>query len=121
VRYIGELLIRLGVLHIAVGLTPGRRQFGAMVREGVVDTIDGHPDREWAFWFTMFGPGLIAQGQLAWWSLRRTGTLPDCWEWNLLATCNTGALLIPRSGFWFGIPQVLLSRAATHARQVRYI
>ncbi|MEJ7652618.1 MAG: DUF6463 family protein [Chloroflexia bacterium] len=81
-RYIGETMIGLGATHIA-GIALFHRQFRAMAREGLVGTVEGRPDRELAFWFTIFGPVLIAHGQFARWSLRRTGALPEGWAWNL--------------------------------------
>ncbi len=118
-RYIGETMIGLGATHIALGIALYHRQFRAMAREGVVGTVEGRPDRELAFWFTIFGPVLIAHGQFARWSLRRTGALPEGWAWNLLATFTAGTVLMPRSGFWFGIPHVLLSIAAARTSDAK--
>jgi hypothetical protein len=110
------MLIATGILHTAVGIFEGRTQLAAMAREGFIDTIDPHPDRQRLLWFLISGAGLVISGQLASWTHRGTGTLPATMGWNLLATSVIGATLLPRSGFWLIIPQGLLIIAGARDR-----
>lgn len=107
-RYGGEMLMATGALHTVVGLWLFREPLNAIRRDGFIDTVLPHEDRELAFWFMIGGAGLLMTGQLASWTQRRTGTLPPALGWSLLGTSAVGAALMPRSGFWLMIPQALL-------------
>ncbi len=115
-RYSGNLLIATGILHTAVGIGEGRARLAAIAGEGFIDTVDTHPDRQSLFWYLLSGTWVVTTGQLAHWTHRRTGKLPARLGWTLLTTSAIGAALLPKSGFWLGIPQGLLIIAAARDR-----
>lgn len=113
----GTQLMAIGVLHACTGLALFARPLAAIGRAGVVGAVktDGEPERRIAFWFLMSAPLMCTLGHLARWTQRRTGTLPPALGWGMLAFSATGATLMPKSGFWLGIPTAVLAvRVARH-------
>ena len=96
----GTALATIGVLHTSFGLANYREVLRRMVRDGVIDTVEGDPEREAAFWFLASGASLVLMGLLARWTQRRTGTLPSFVGPMLLGIGAAGVTLMPRSGFW---------------------
>ena len=107
----GALLMAIGALHALTGVALFRRPLVAIGRAGLVGAVkaEGEPARRLAFLFLMSAPLMFMLGQLARWTQRRAGTLPASFGWGLLAFSATGATVMPRSGFWLGIPTALLA------------
>ena len=116
-RFTGHALLAVGVLHTLVGLLGFATPLGAIARDGFVNAVDPHPDRQAAFCVLLTGVLLMTLGHSARWALRRTGTLPPALGWTLLVIAAAGAVLMPVSGFWLLVPPALLALAA--ARQDR--
>ena len=98
-RWVPRLIVGVAVVHIGLGLaleTPLRDIADA----GVVDSIDGYPDRESAFWYLMTGAFVFALGELARWTARETGRVPVRVGGWLIGIGLTGIVLMPASGFW---------------------
>ena len=111
-RFTGHSLLAVGILHTLGGLLAFITPLGAIARDGFVNAVDPHPDRQAAFWVLLTGVLLLTLGHSARWALRRTGTLPPALGWTLLAIAAAGALPIPFSGFWLFFPPALLALAA---------
>ncbi|HEX8517989.1 MAG TPA: DUF6463 family protein, partial [Pseudonocardia sp.] len=103
-RTIGDLVTAIGLGHTAIGLVSRRAPLGAIVRDGVVDAVRGHPDRAEALWFLATGAALVVTGRLAAWTEHRTGTLPPSTGALLTGIGAVGAAVLPRSGFWTLLP-----------------
>jgi hypothetical protein len=98
-RWLPRLIVGIAVLHIGYGLaleTPLREIADA----GVVDSIDGYPERESAFWYLVTGACLFALGELARWTARETGRVPARFGGWLMGIGATGIVFMPTSGFW---------------------
>ena len=116
-RFTGHTLLAVGVLHTLLGLLGFAAPLAAIARDGFVNAVDPHPDRQAACWVLLAGVLLMTLGHSARWAQRRTGTLPPALGWTLLAIAAAGAVLMPVSGFWLLFPPALLALAA--ARQGR--
>jgi hypothetical protein len=102
-RWVPRLLVAIGVGHALLGPLVFREPLGAMLREGLVNTIGpvGDFDREAAFWFLVFSATLILWGQLvAHAQARGDARVLAVVGWNMLAVGAIGALVMPVSGFW---------------------
>ncbi len=116
-RFTGHSLLAVGILHTLGGLLAFITSLGAIARDGFVNAVDPHPDRQAAFWVLLSGVLLMTLGHGTRWAQQRTGTLPPALGWALLAVAAAGAILMPFSGFWLLFPPALLVLAA--ARQSR--
>ncbi|MFC4104134.1 DUF6463 family protein [Paenibacillus xanthanilyticus] len=108
-RQMGLCLVLTGLLHTVVGLALFTPDLIPIVTEGFWDTVVGEErliHRENAFWFMMFGFVLMLLGYAVDWMLKKLGaTPPVALGWLLMATCLLGAVIMPVSGFWLGLPQ----------------
>ena len=98
-RWLPRLIVGVAALHIGLGLaleTPLRDIADA----GVVDSIDGHAERESAFWYLVAGVSLLALGELARWVVRETGRVPARLGYWLIGIGVAAIVLMPVSGFW---------------------
>jgi len=99
-RWIGRSVILIGLLHTIFGLIAFRSTFALLLREGIINTVNGQPDREMAFWFTFFGFSMIVFGALIDWCESKGIKLPPAIGWGLLTIAIIGVLFMPVSGFW---------------------
>ncbi|MFB9326157.1 DUF6463 family protein [Paenibacillus aurantiacus] len=108
-RQIGLCIVLTGLLHSIVGLVLFAEDLIPIVTDGLWDTVVGETrllNRENAFWFMMFGFVLMLLGYAVDWMLKKLGAAPPAaLGWLLLATCLLGAVIMPVSGFWLGLPQ----------------
>ena len=106
-RQVGLLLMLTGLLHTVVGLIIYMKQLQPIVAGGLWSTVgEGQWDRGTAFWFMMFGFLLILLGYTADWLMKKKEiALPAAFGWTLFAVCLIGAVVMPVSGFWLGLPQ----------------
>ena len=107
-RYVGELLLGTGVVHILVSAAGSRRALVAIHRAGYLGAVGRDPARHAALWSLATGGLLCTLGQLARSAQARTGTVPRSLGWGLLALATPGAVLLPASGFWLLLGQALL-------------
>ena len=98
--WIGKSIIFIGIIHSIFGFVVFRSTIAELFREGVVNTVNGQPDREFAFWFLFFGFMAIIAGALTDWCERRFGRLPGFLGWSLLAMTVALVTIMPISGAW---------------------
>ena len=98
--WIGKSIIFIGVVHSVFGFVVFRSTIAELVREGVINTVNGQPLREFAFWFLFFGFMAIIAGALTDWSERNFGILPGFLGWSLLAMTVVLVTIMPVSGAW---------------------
>ena len=72
----GTALTIIGILHTGIGLAEHRAVLREIVRDGVIDAVEGDPEREAAFWFITCGVSLVLMGRLARWTRLQAGALP---------------------------------------------
>lgn len=108
-HFIGPVLVGIGGLHTAIGVFAFRPQLNAIVRDGVVDAVAPHQDRQTTFWFTLTGTTLMLWGANIRWMERQTGGVPPALPWQLLSVGSSGVVLMPRSGFWLLLGAALLA------------
>lgn len=120
-RWIPRLLIATAILHIGAGLSSLNR-IREVVDDGVVDSIEGRPERESAFWFLISGGILLTLGELARAMVIETGHLPMRLGASLLAIAVPSIALMPRSGWWLvaaiGGLAIRVSRRDSHVGAV---
>ena len=98
--WIGKFIIAIGLIHGVFGLVVFRDTLNLLVAEGLINTVNGEPDRELAFWFIAFGVLVIVLGALVEWCERRGVGLPQFLGWSLLGFTALLLLIMPISGAW---------------------
>lgn len=98
--WIGKAIIFIGIVHSVFGFVVFRSTLAELVREGLVNTVNGQPDREFAFWFVFFGFMAIIAGALTDWCERNFRRLPGFLGWSLLAMTVALVTIMPISGAW---------------------
>ncbi|MDQ3755045.1 MAG: DUF6463 family protein [Acidobacteriota bacterium] len=116
-RWIGRSIVLIGLLHTVFGLIGFRNTLAALIGEGIINTVNGQPDREMAFWFICCGFLMIVFGALIDWCESKEIKLPPAIGWGLLTISIIGVMFMPDSGFWlFIIPSIGLMRDASAVR-----
>lgn len=110
----GDALTIIGILHTSIGLAEHRRVLREVVRDGMIDAVEGDPEREAALWFLTCGVSLVLMGRLARWPQRQAGTLPSFVGPELLGIGMAGVTLMPRSGFWAVLVAAILAFGERH-------
>ena len=98
--WIGKSIIIIGAIHSAFGFVWFRSTIGEIVHEGLVNTVNGQPERELAFWFIFFGLLAIIFGAFVDWCERKGIKFPKFFGWNLLAFTLIIIMIMPISGGW---------------------
>lgn len=98
--WIGKSVVFIGIVHSVFGFVVFRSTLAELVREGLVNTVNGQPKREFVFWFLFFGFMAIIAGALTDWCERNFGKLPGFLGWSLLALTLTCVTIMPVSGAW---------------------
>ena len=119
-RWIGRAVQAIGALHTVVGLVMFRRTLAELMAEGVVNTVNGEPVREAAFWFIFFGLLAVLLGALIDWCELESRPLPPFLGLSLLALFVLCVTIMPISGGWLiAIPALgALRRARGTATRV---
>ncbi len=98
--WIGKSIIFIGIVHSLFGFVVFRSTLAGLLRDGLVNTVNGQPEREFAFWFLFFGFMAIISGTLVDWCERIYEKLPGFLGWSLLALTAALVILMPVSGGW---------------------
>jgi len=101
---LGPLMIATGVVHTIFGVAVGWAALADIWRDGVLNAVEPHRDRESWFWFLVTGWSWMMVGAFANGLERRGEGLPPWFAWNLLALGIVGVILIPVSGLWLFFP-----------------
>jgi hypothetical protein len=106
-RWIGRSIVAIGLLHTVFGLIAFRDILAVWLREGIMNTVNGQPDREMAFWFIFCGFFMLIFGALIDCCESKGVELPLVLGWGLLTISLIGVMFMPVSGFWlFIIPSI---------------
>ncbi len=106
-RWIGRSIMAIGLLHTVFGLITFRHTLTVLLREGMINTVNGQPEREMAFWFICCGLFMLVFGALIDYCESKGVRLPLVVGWGLLTISIIGVTLMPVSGFWlFFVPSI---------------
>ena len=109
--WIGKYVAGVGTVHTVSGLVGLRDTFADLIRDGLVNTVNGQPEREFAFWFVAIGLFWVVLGALIDHDERRGQPLPGFLGWALGALTLVAVAIMPLSGWWlFFIPVFALVR-----------
>jgi hypothetical protein len=98
--WIGKATIGIGIIHCLFGLVFMRSTLALLWSEGLINTVNGQPKREFVFWFLAFGLLAIILGFLIDW-MEREGIIPPPFlGWSLLALTVAVVTIMPISGGW---------------------
>ncbi len=115
--WIGKSIMIIGAIHSAFGFVVFRSTLAEIIRDGLVNTVNGQPMREFAFWFIIFGFLAIIFGMFVDWGERQDLKLPKFLGWSLLALTLIIVTTMPISGGWLlfipTIGAILCSRPST--------
>ncbi|UOQ71804.1 DUF6463 family protein [Hymenobacter cellulosilyticus] len=110
-RWIGRTLLGIGLLHTVFAIVVFSPIWAALVREGLLNTVNQQPLREAAYWFLFFGFVVLLLGALIDWCEAQGSRLPVFLGWGLLAMTIVGVVVMPVSGMWLAlIPAIGLIR-----------
>jgi len=117
---VGAMLIGIAIVHTFVGVliglgfdpsipSTGAPAFGAMLADGVIDSVGADPVRGAVTWFLLWGFVLALVGLVSHQS-ERAGLAPSrSFAWSFGAMCVLGVVLMPASGFWLGFGPTLIA------------
>jgi Family of unknown function (DUF6463) len=97
--WIGKSIIAIGLIHVCYGVAVFQRILGILFEEGLINSVNGQPNRELAFWFIAFGVVLVLLGALADYC-EQGASLPQFFGWALLVFTALVLLIMPASGGW---------------------
>lgn len=115
--WIGKSIIIIGAIHSVFGFVVFRSALAEIFREGLVNTVNGQPIREIAFWFIAFGFLGIILGMFVDWCEGKNMKLPRFFGWSLLAFTLLFVTIMPISGIWLlfipTVGAILCARSST--------
>jgi hypothetical protein len=106
VAWKGKWIVAVGVIHILFGLAIMNNTLAVLWSDGLINTVNGQPEREAVFWFLVCGLLLLMIGMLIDQSERRE--LPVGWfvEWSFAFLTVVALVVMPISGIWLLLPPV---------------
>lgn len=116
-KWIGKVIILIGVVHLIFGFITYRSAWAEMLAEGLFNTVDGQLGHEVAFWFIAFGLLTLIFGRLIDWYERIGQPLPAFLGWELLVISIAGIVMMPVSGWWFLLFPAI--GAIRHSRKIK--
>ncbi len=100
-------MMGVGVVHCLFGLVFLRGYLSPILTDGVFNTVNGQPEREFAVWFLVTGVLLIALGLLVDWNEGRGAGWPAALGWINTALTIAILIIMPISGGWLLVPSTL--------------
>lgn len=114
-RWIGRWIVGVGLIHILFGIVVFRSTWSTLLGEGLINTVNGQPEREFAVWFTVTGILTLLVGALIDWMEARGTPLPVFVGWSLLILTAAILVLMPISGGWLLLPGAIGAIFRSHA------
>jgi len=98
--WIGKFIFIIGLIHTILGFLFFRSVLSTIIREGLVNTVNGQMDRELTFWFIAFGIFSMIFGWFVDWVERQKIPFPRFLGWSLLLFTIILLVIMPISGGW---------------------
>jgi hypothetical protein len=98
--WIGKTVVGIGVVHTLFGVVFMRETLALLWSEGLINTVNGQPRREFVFWFLAFGLLAIILGFFLDWTERRGIVPPRFLGWSLFILTVAVVTIMPISGGW---------------------
>ena len=98
--WIGKAIVGIGIIHCLFGVVFSRSTLALLWSEGLINTVNGHPEREFAFWFLAFGLLAIILGSFINWTERKGIIPPPFLGWSLFVLTVAVVTIMPLSGGW---------------------
>jgi hypothetical protein len=98
--WIGKTIIAIGVLHTLVGVFAFRTRLGDFLHEGLVNSVEGSAEREYAFWFLVCGIVWTILGAVVNWAERTGLPFPRFLGWAIFFFASAVVVMMPASGAW---------------------
>lgn len=98
--WIGKTIIAIGALHTAVGILAFRTRLAELIREGLINTVDGRAERAFPFWFLVCGVVWVIFGAFVDWAERMGHSFPRFLGWALFVFAAAMVVVMPVSGAW---------------------
>ncbi len=98
--WIGKALFLIGCIHSLFGVVVLRSTLAVLWNEGLINTVNGQPDREFAFWFIAFGVLTMILGGFVDFCEKRKVPVPRFFGWALLVFTALVVTIMPISGGW---------------------
>lgn len=101
-KWVPRLITATAVIHLLYGLVVPNmaKSLRGIARDGLVNTVDGNPERESWLWFMLTGVTWLGLGEVVRWSVRETGRIPARLGAWLLAVAVPLIVASPASGGW---------------------
>ncbi len=115
-RWIGRWLAAVGIVHSLFGVIFMHGALAVLWQEGLFNTINGQPEREFPFWFIFTGLLMIILGALVDRNEALAIELPSWLGWSLLALVGICLVVMPISGAWLIVPPTVGAIARSRAR-----
>lgn len=98
--WVGKAIAAVGIIHSIFGFVIFRQTIAELFSEGLFNTVNGQPMREFAFWFILSGFFWILFGLLVDWCEREMKRLPHFIGWGFLSLTIIVLIIMPISGGW---------------------
>jgi len=106
-RWIGRWIMGVGVVHTMFGLFFMRDTWSELIDAGLFNTVNGQPEREFAFWFLFAGLVTILFGRMVDELEKRGEAPPRFVAWFLAVLVVFALIVMPISGGWLLVPAVV--------------
>ncbi|MDH3745165.1 MAG: DUF6463 family protein [Acidobacteriota bacterium] len=106
-RWIGRWILGVGVVHTLFGLVVFRGTWQTLWAEGLFNTVNGQPEREFPVWFLSAGILTMLFGSLVDWVEGQGWPVPRSVAWGLLGMTVLILVIMPVSGGWLLLPAVM--------------
>ena len=98
--WIGSTIIFIGILHTILGVVFLRSVLLVLWQDGLFNTVNRQPEREFCFWFLFGGIAMILIGALVKWIEKQGILWPHFLGWSLLTIAAVVVFIMPASGGW---------------------
>jgi hypothetical protein len=115
-------MIITSILHTLTALAIGGKAFADMFRAGVFDSVEGNPERSFAFWFLIVGIACFFLGHTMHFYIKKTAQpAPEFLGYYMLVLGIAGTVFVPVSGFFLFIIQgviIVVAKVDKNERQI---
>jgi len=101
--WIGKSIIIIAIIHSVFGFVVFSPAISAIFSSGLLNTVNGQSDREWAFWFIACGFTWFLLGWLIDLIEKSSLHIPLAFRIVTFLLVGISVAIMPASGFWLGL------------------